>query len=57
MSESPAPASPVPAPQEPRVRAPRVTADRGSTFRTLLNLWPYMWPADRPYLKQRVLLA
>jgi ATP-binding cassette subfamily B protein len=38
-------------------KGPRVTADRGQTFRTLFNLWPYMWPADRPDLKQRVLLA
>ena len=28
-----------------------------STFATLRNLWPYMWPADRPDLKQRVVIA
>jgi ABC-type transport system involved in Fe-S cluster assembly fused permease/ATPase subunit len=34
-----------------------VSADSGSTFRTLLNLWPYMWPADRADLKLRVVWA
>ena len=38
-------------------KSPRVTADRGQTFQTIANLWPYMWPADRPDLKQRVLVA
>ena len=32
--------------------APKVSADRGRTFATLWNLWPYMWPADRPDLKR-----
>ena len=34
-----------------------VSADSGSTFRTLTNLWPYMWPADRADLKLRVVWA
>lgn len=34
-----------------------VSADSGSTFRTLRNLWPYMWPSTRPDLKRRVLFA
>ena len=34
-----------------------VSADHGNPFGTLKNLWPYMWPADRPDLKMRVLLA
>ena len=34
-----------------------VSAESGSTFRTLLNLWPYMWPADRADLKMRVVWA
>ncbi len=38
-------------------KSPRITADRGQTFQTIANLWPYMWPADRPDLKQRVLIA
>jgi len=28
-----------------------------STFATLRNLWPYMWPGDRSDLKRRVLVA
>jgi ABC-type transport system involved in Fe-S cluster assembly fused permease/ATPase subunit len=38
-------------------RGPRVSADKGRTLSTLWNLWPYMWPAGRPDLKQRVLVA
>ena len=34
-----------------------VSAESGSTFKTLLNLWPYMWPADRPDLRARVVWA
>ena len=34
-----------------------VSADEGSTLNTLINLWPYIWPAHRPDLKTRVLLA
>ena len=34
-----------------------VSAESGSTLRTLVNLWPYMWPADRHDLKMRVVLA
>ncbi|MER8831155.1 ABC transporter ATP-binding protein/permease [Mesorhizobium sp. M0938] len=34
-----------------------VSADSGSTFRTLRNLWPYMWPADRADLRARVVWA
>ncbi|MDZ5696268.1 ABC transporter ATP-binding protein/permease [Chelativorans sp. M5D2P16] len=34
-----------------------VSAESGSTLRTLINLWPYMWPADRRDLKMRVLVA
>lgn len=33
------------------------TVSAGSTFSTLLNLWPYMWPADRADLKARVVWA
>ncbi|SEQ83784.1 ATP-binding cassette, subfamily B [Faunimonas pinastri] len=36
---------------------PKVSAERGSTFETLKNLWPYMWPSDRPDLKMRVMVA
>lgn len=34
-----------------------VSADSGLTLQTLVNLWPYMWPADRPDLKARVVWA
>ncbi|SIT58726.1 ABC transporter related protein [Mesorhizobium prunaredense] len=34
-----------------------VSADSGSTFKTLRNLWPYMWPADRADLRARVMWA
>ena len=35
----------------------KISADRGQTFSTLRNLWPYMWPSARPDLKRRVLVA
>ncbi|MEZ5810977.1 MAG: ABC transporter ATP-binding protein/permease [Rhizobiaceae bacterium] len=34
-----------------------VSAESGSTFSTIANLWPYMWPANRTDLKMRVALA
>ena len=34
-----------------------VDAAQKSMFATLRDLWPYMWPGDRPDLKVRVLLA
>jgi ABC-type transport system involved in Fe-S cluster assembly fused permease/ATPase subunit len=34
-----------------------VSADEGSVFATIGNLWTYMWPADRPDLRFRVVLA
>ncbi|MBV2142537.1 ABC transporter ATP-binding protein/permease [Falsochrobactrum sp. TDYN1] len=34
-----------------------VSADSGETLRTLRNLWPYMWPSDRPDLRMRVVWA
>ncbi len=34
-----------------------VSADSGATLKTLRNLWPYMWPADRADLKMRVVWA
>ncbi|WP_319774148.1 ABC transporter ATP-binding protein/permease [Breoghania sp.] len=35
----------------------RATVDEASTLNTVLNLWPYIWPADRVDLKRRVLMA
>ncbi|KQY19677.1 ABCB family ABC transporter ATP-binding protein/permease [Rhizobium sp. Root482] len=34
-----------------------VSADTGNPLRTLVNLWPYMWPGDRADLKMRVVWA
>ncbi|MHB2265745.1 ABCB family ABC transporter ATP-binding protein/permease [Aliihoeflea sp. PC F10.4] len=34
-----------------------VSAESGSVFSTLVNLWPYMWPDERPDLKMRVVWA
>ncbi|MCI5077354.1 ABC transporter ATP-binding protein/permease [Oricola sp.] len=34
-----------------------VSADSGSTLQTIRNLWPYMWPTERPDLKLRVVHA
>ncbi len=34
-----------------------VSSERGQTLSTLRNLWPYMWPSDRPDLKMRVVWA
>ncbi len=36
---------------------PTVSAERGKTLSTIRNLWPYMWPSDRPDLKMRVVWA
>src|SRR5580692_12549088 len=33
------------------------TANSGAMLRTLAHLWPYIWPADRRDLKNRVLIA
>src|SRR6187402_1903674 len=34
-----------------------VSADGGPLLRTLIRLWPYIWPSDRRDLQSRVLLA
>ncbi len=34
-----------------------VSADDGNPYQSLKNLWPYMWPSDRPDLKRRVIIA
>src|SRR5665811_794959 len=34
-----------------------VSAEGGDTIATIRNLWPYMWPADRPDLRRRVTWA
>jgi ATP-binding cassette subfamily B protein len=35
----------------------RVSADRGALLKTVIHLWPYIWPSDRRDLKLRVLAA
>jgi len=40
-----------------RVANKTVSADSGSLFKTLFNLWPYMWPTGRADLKARVVWA
>ena len=41
----------------PEAQSGRVSAAGGALVRTLFNLWPYIWPADRRDLKARVVLA
>ena len=41
----------------PKSQIPIVSAEGGETFSTIRNLWPYMWPSDRPDLKRRVMFA
>ncbi len=36
---------------------PPVSAQKGALLRTLVSLWPYIWPSDRRDLKMRVLWA
>ncbi|AXK79330.1 ABC transporter ATP-binding protein/permease [Pseudolabrys taiwanensis] len=36
---------------------PRVSADREALLRTVVHLWPYIWPSDRADLKGRVVGA
>ncbi|MDB5473692.1 MAG: transporter ATP-binding protein/permease [Devosia sp.] len=38
-------------------KKPSVSADEGSVLSTVKNLWSYMWPADRPDLRIKVVLA
>src|SRR5215470_16168270 len=35
----------------------RAPADQGALLRTVVHLWPYIWPADRRDLKARVMAA
>src|ERR1700733_8219911 len=34
-----------------------MTADGGAMLKTLVHLWPYIWPAERQDLKNRVIMA
>ncbi len=44
-------------PSQKGFRRPQISAERGALLRTLVHLWPYIWPSDRRDLKVRVLLA
>ncbi|MCF6320343.1 MAG: ABC transporter ATP-binding protein/permease [Rhizobiaceae bacterium] len=50
------PNSPTP-PSANKAAQPTVSADSGKTYSTIKNLWPFMWPANRPDLKRRVTFA
>jgi ATP-binding cassette, subfamily B, heavy metal transporter len=41
----------------PPSRTPQVSADGGALSRTIIHLWPFIWPGDRLDLKLRVLWA
>src|SRR6266446_4779083 len=45
------------APQPPASFRKSVSAERGALLRTLVHLWPYIWPSDRADLKRRVVYA
>src|ERR1700719_927813 len=41
--------------RSPHTMKREISADGESLWRTIFNLWPYIWPSDRPDLKGRVL--
>jgi ABC-type transport system involved in Fe-S cluster assembly fused permease/ATPase subunit len=41
--------------RSPHTMKREISADGGSLWRTIFNLWPYIWPSDRRDLKGRVL--
>ena len=43
--------------QQSTERVRRTLSDGGDLVTTLVHLWPYIWPADRPDLKARVVFA
>jgi ATP-binding cassette, subfamily B, heavy metal transporter len=43
--------------QQSTERVRRTLSDGGNLVTTLVHLWPYIWPADRPDLKARVVFA
>jgi ATP-binding cassette, subfamily B, heavy metal transporter len=45
------------APHPPASFRKPVSADRGALLRTLVHLWPFIWPAERGDLKWRVVFA
>ena len=43
--------------ERPKLSSTGVSAERGALLRTLIHLWPYIWPSDRRDLKLRVVGA
>src|SRR5262252_5409645 len=41
--------------RSPHTMKREVSADGGQLWRTLINLWPYIWPLERPDLQRRVM--
>src|SRR5215467_10603698 len=41
--------------RSPHTMKREVSAEGGPLWRTLINLWPYIWPSDRHDLQRRVL--
>src|SRR5713101_7509210 len=41
--------------RSPHAMKREVSAESGALWRTLIHMWPYIWPSDRPDLKGRVL--
>ena len=46
-----------PTPAKPGNTPPLVSAESGDMATTMRNLWPFMWPTDRPDLKRNVMWA
>lgn len=46
-----------PTPAKPGNAPPLVSAESGDMATTMRNLWPFMWPSDRPDLKRNVMWA
>ena len=49
--------SPPPAPAPQATASKNVSADGGALTRTILHLWPFIWPHDRTDLQRRVAWA
>ncbi len=44
-------------PAAPAADRPRVSAEGGALTQTIVHLWPFIWPGERPDLKARVVWA
>src|SRR5262245_11172583 len=43
--------------RSPHTMRREISADGGALLRTLVRLWPYIWPSDRPDLQKRVFFS